>query len=132
MDEPRWVSRSSVEILHTRLIDLYGGADGVRDSSLVDSALARPVHRWSYEPGCDLASLAASYAYGLAKNHGFVDGNKRVAFAVMGVFLIRNGFLLDVPEEEATRLMFEVAAGERTEAELTEWLRQHVVPVAAG
>ncbi|HET6228921.1 MAG TPA: type II toxin-antitoxin system death-on-curing family toxin [Longimicrobiaceae bacterium] len=129
MREPTWVSRKIVDALHPELIRQDGGSHGVRDDGMIDSALARPVNRWSYESGCDLPELAASYGYGLAKNHGFVDGNKRIALAVMGVFLYTNGLLLEASEPEVVVLMTDLAAGELGETELAAWLREHVVPI---
>ncbi len=107
---------------------MYGGSHGVRDAALIESALSRPVNRWMYTPECDLSDLAASYAYGLAKNHGYVDGNKRIAFVAMGVFLFRNGLLLEAADDDAIATMIGVASGERSEDELAEWLRERVVP----
>lgn len=129
MREPRWLGRFAVDQMHEVLIRQDGGSYGIRDDGLIDSALARPVNRWSYDPGCDLAALAASYGYGLAKNHGYVDGNKRIALAVLSVFLFRNGLLLDAPEPEVVAVMLEVASGGGSEEELTEWLRRSAVPL---
>jgi death-on-curing protein len=132
VEEPRWFVRAVADVLHQRLIDQYGGSPGIRDPALVDSALARPVNRWSYSPDCDLADLAASYAYGLAKNHGYIDGNKRIAFTAMAVFLYINGLLLEAPHDEAVRVMIEIASGERSENELANWLRGRVAPPPIG
>lgn len=128
MQEPRWLTPTSVELLHQKSIERYGGSHGIRDVALIESALSRPVNRWTYAPGCDLADLAASYAYGLAKNHGYVDGNKRIAFVAMGVFLYRNGFLLEAADDDAVATMVGVASGETSENELAEWIRRRVVP----
>lgn len=114
--------------MHAALIREHGGSSGVRDSGLIDSALARPRNRWAYGTA-DLAELAAAYGYGLAKNHGYVDGNKRVAFMAIFSFLYRNGLLLTATEPEAVVAMTEVAAGERGEQDLTDWIRAHVAPV---
>lgn len=102
----------------------------MRDSGLVESALARPRQRWVYQPDADLPALAAAYGYGLARNHGYVDGNKRIAFVAMGVFLDVNGWEIAAPEPEVVAVMLEVAAGERGEEELAEWLRRSTVPLA--
>jgi death-on-curing protein len=125
------VSRFIVDTHQERLIATYGGAGGVRDDGLIESALARPLNRWHYEPDADVFDLAAGYGFGLARNHGYVDGNKRIAFMTMGVFLYLNGWLLEAAEAEAVHVMLRVAAGEWGESELAEWLRGHVVPVPA-
>ena len=129
MEEPLWLSRYEVDYLHELLVAQFGGLQGVRDAKLLDSALARPWRRWDYEPDADLASLAASYGYGLTQNHGYVDGNKRIGFMAMSTFLYINDHLLDVPEPEAVLVMLEVAAGERNEESLAAWVRERIVPL---
>lgn len=129
MNEPKWLSRFAVDRMQEALIRQDGGSYGIRDGGLIDSALARPVNRWQYDPGSDLAALAASYGYGLAKNHGYVDGNKRIALAVLSVFLFRNGLLLEASEPEVVVAMLALAAGELSEADLADWLRQKAVPL---
>lgn len=126
--EPRWLSRKLVAAIHKEQIDEHGGAHGVRDEPLIDSALARPRNRREYDREADVFALAASYGYGLAKNHGFVDGNKRVAYMAMYVFLGMNGFEIDAPEPEAVIVMLELAAGERSEEQLADWLRLKTIP----
>lgn len=128
MEEPRWLTPKAVDLLHRGSIGRYGGSHGVRDTALIESALSRPVNRWMYAPEGDLADIAASYAYGLAKNHGYVDGNKRMAFAAMFVFLYRNGLLLEAGEDDAVAAMVGVASGERSENVLAEWIRKRAVP----
>ena len=103
-------------------------ANGIGDTALVESALSRPVNRWLYAPECDLADLAASYGHGLAKNHGYVDGNKRIAFVAMLVFLYLSGLLLEAADNDAVAAMIGVASGERSEDELAKWIRRRVVP----
>ena len=115
--------------LHSELIREHGGSYGVRDPGLVESALARPLRRWEYTEEADLPALAAAYGLGLAKNHGFVDGNKRVAFAAMGVFLQANGPRLVAPEPEAYSVIMALASGELDEEELAGWLRAWLEPV---
>jgi death-on-curing protein len=127
MDEPRWVSRVVADAVHADLIITHGGLPGVRDESLLDSALMRPRQRLSYEPSSDLASLSASYAYGLAQNHPYTDGNKRVAFVVMATFLALNGFNLVTDEADVVATITALAAGELEEASLAEWVRGRVV-----
>ncbi len=126
--EPVWLPRPLVDAIHEAQIRDYGGLYGIRDEGLLESALARPQQRWTYEPDADLAALAAAYAYGLAKNHPFLDGNKRIAFAAGGVFLGLNGLRLVAPEPEAVHVMLDVASGELEEAALAAWFRQRTEP----
>jgi death on curing protein len=99
---------------------------GVRDVGLLESALARAPNRWGLDETADLPDLAASYCFGIAKNHPFLDGNKRVAFQIMFVFLGLNGLQLTAKEVEVVRIMVDLAAGSLTEAELASWIRGHV------
>lgn len=120
----RWVDRRALELLHDESIAEHGGASGLRDEGLLDSALARPLNLAAYgEP--DVAELAASYGVGLAKNHPFVDGNKRAAFLAVGLFLALNGKRLVATQAEATLTMFAVAAGTLEERAFAQWLREH-------
>ena len=128
MDEPKWLTLQDVEFLHARQLRRFGGLAGLRDLNAVESALARPQQKWIYEPESDLATLAAAYGYGLARNHGFVDGNKRVALAALATFVRINGQRLVAPEVEAVTVMLGVAAGELDEAALAVWIRQSVEP----
>jgi death on curing protein len=122
-----WIDRRALELLHDESIAEHGGLPGLRDEGLLESALARPQHLAAYaEP--DWAELAASYGVGLAKNHPFVDGNKRVAFLAIGLFLWLNGQRLTASQAEATLTMLGVAAGQVDEPALAEWLRQHSQP----
>ena len=124
-DPWRWVGLNVVLALHDRQIAEHGGADGIRDLGAIESAIARPVNLAVYgDP--DAAALAATYMYGLAKNHGFVDGNKRVAWVVGRLFLLDNGYGLAFEPLEAIRVMESVAAGRADEAELVEWLQVHL------
>lgn len=127
-DEPRWLTRSMIDAIHADQLRQHGGFPGVNDEGLVESAWARPRNRWSYaddrEP--DLAELAAAYGFGLAKNHGFRDGNKRVAFMAMYVFLGLNGQRITAEEPVVVELMNDVAAGACSESELADWLRTHM------
>ena len=123
----RWVDRQALLLLHADSLAEHGGADGLRDEGLLDSALARPLNLAAYgEP--DFAALAASYGVGLAKNHAFVDGNKRAAFLAVGLFLAINGQRLVASQVEATTAMLAVAEGTLDEAALAEWIRRHTRP----
>lgn len=110
-----------------RLIELHGGAHGVRDRSLVEGALDRPRNLAAYEPDAPIERLAALYGVGLAKSHGFVDGNKRIAFAAMVAFLRANGATLDAAQSEATSAMVAVAAGRMDADALAEWIRPRLL-----
>lgn len=126
--EPTWLSRASIDAVHEQLIDEHGGSHGVRDVALIESALARPQNRFFYAAAeCDLAELAAAYGYGLVKNHGYIDGNKRAGFAALLIFLVRNGFRLVVGSGEAVRVIEGVAAGGISEEQLADWIRERMM-----
>ena len=120
-----WLSRAALELLHGETLAEHGGALGLRDEGLLESALARPQHRLAYGKP-DLADVAAAYGVGLAKNHAFVDGNKRAAFLAVGLFLLLNGHRLVATQADATLTMLAVAAGELDEAAFAAWLRSHL------
>lgn len=124
--EPRWVSRAVVDAIHSDLIRTHGGSHGVRDVPLLESDLDRPRNRNLYDPEADLADLAAAYSVGIAKNHAFIDGNKRTAFQVMYVFLGLNGYRIVAREPVVVALMVDVATGTVNEAVLAEWCRASV------
>jgi death-on-curing protein len=130
MSEPEWLDIDIVLDFHTEQLALFGGADGVRDLGLLESALARPINKFAYGE-TDLAVLAAAYGFGIAKNHPFVDGNKRTALASMIVFLGLNELDLDAPPESATAIMLSLAAGEITEEVLAGWIHAHLRPLDA-
>ena len=123
---PRWVPRAVVDALHADLVRTFGGAHGLRDDGLLESALARPRHKWSYDPTADISALAAAYAVGVACNHAFIDGNKRTAFQTMSVFLGLNGLLLRALQPEVVLVMRDVATKAIDEGALAEWVRAHV------
>jgi death on curing protein len=124
MTEPKWVEKSYALAVHEALLAEHGGGAGIRDDGLLESALARPQNLWSYgDPAPDLAALAASYAFGLAKNHPFVDGNKRVALVISFAFLRVNGYKMTTTQVQNAVMFEEVAAGLRTEEELASWFR---------
>ena len=123
----KWINRQVLLLLHEESLAEHGGASGLRDEGLLDSALARPLNLSMYaEP--DLADLAASYGVGLAKNHAFVDGNKRAAFLAVGLFLALNGYRLHATQADATLTMLSVAAGDIDEIAFAEWIRTHSQP----
>jgi death-on-curing protein len=124
--EPRWVDRLVVEAVHFDLIRTFGGMPGLRDQQGLESALTRPRQRFAYDPSSDPAALAAAYGYGLARDHPFNDGNKRVAFVTMGVFLGLNGLEIDAPETEVVAVMLNLAAGDLTEEHLADWVRSRL------
>lgn len=128
MSEPVWLERRVVDAIHLDQLQLNGGLRGVKDDNALESALARPKNRRLYEPSSDLATLAAAYGYALATSHAYSDGNKRTAFAVMGVYLLLNELWLDVPEPEAVFVMLDVAERRLTEQELAAWLRANSAP----
>lgn len=124
MREPRWVLRETVLALHEQLLARFGGLSGIRDEGLLDSALARPRHRFDYGK-TDVTELAAAYAYGLVKNHPFLDGNKRIGFAVAVLFLELNGHEFVATEVDAVIQTLALAAGALDEAGYATWLRQN-------
>ena len=126
--EPRWLNKAALVLLHNESLALFGGPSGLRDEGLLDSALVRPANLLLYRPDADLASLAAAYAYGLAQNHPFIDGNKRAAFLAIGLFLHINGQRLRASPVEAIQTIFALASGQLSEIELADWIRAHQVP----
>ena len=123
-----WIDRRALLLLHGESLVLHGGAPGMRDEGLLDSALARPENLAAYgQP--DVFDCAAAYAFGLAKNHPFIDGNKRAAFLGAGMFLRLNGFRLTATQHEATLTMLSLAASDITEAAYADWLRNHTTPL---
>jgi death on curing protein len=123
----RWISKQALLLLHGESLAEHGGGAGLRDEGLLDSALARPANLAAYGTP-DIAELAASYGFGVARNHPFVDGNKRAAFLAIGQFLYLNGYQLKAQQADATLTMLAVAAGELPEDALAAWLRQHLAP----
>ncbi|MFM2036855.1 MAG: hypothetical protein RL459_2120 [Pseudomonadota bacterium] len=125
MSGRKWVNRKVLLLLHDESLAEHGGASGLRDEGLLDSALARPMNLALYQEP-DIASLAACYCVGLAKNHPFMDGNKRAAFLAIGLFLMVNGFRLKATQAEATLTILDVAAGNMDETALADWIRAHI------
>ena len=124
------LERSWVDALHFQQLKRFGGLYGIRDEGAIESALARARNQWEYAEERDIAALAAAFGFGLTRSHGYSDGNKRVGFVAMAVFLDVNGWELDAPEPNVVRIMLAVAAGEATEPESAEWVRQHLRPAS--
>ena len=123
-EEPSWITFDQAVAIHSRQMRRFGGAPGLRDEGMLRSALERPVNKWHYEQA-DLAEIAAAYAFGLAKNHAFVDGNKRIAFMALVVFLRKNSVHFSPDQAQATRIMFALAAGEVSEPSLVRWIKDN-------
>ncbi len=129
MKEPRWIKLSWLKVIHADQIQQHGGVPGIRDQELLESALMRAKNRWAYESdSVDLADLAASYGYGLSRSHGFVDGNKRIAFQAMYVFLGLNGYKITATEADVVQTIVSLASGKVKEAELAAWIRENSTP----
>ena len=124
--EPKWIDKRALLLLHEESLSAFGGARGLRDEGLLDSALDRARNQFLYEGDVDLAALAAAYAFGIAKNHPFVDGNKRGAFLGLGLFLAINGKRLRVEQVDAIRTILGLAAGTIDEKQLAEWIRANI------
>lgn len=127
--EPTWLTRVIVDAIHTDQIREHGGLLGLRDENGLESALARPRHKWLYERPTDLATLGAVYAFGLAKNHPYLDGNKRVALVAMLTFLAINGHDVEAADDDVLTTMLALAAGHIAEAELAAWLRVRMLSI---
>ena len=131
----RWIGKSSLLLLHGESLAEHGGLAGLRDEGLLDSALGRALNLLAYANPADppdFAALAASYTVGLAKNHPFVDGNKRAAFLATGLFLYLNGYRLNASQADATITMLAVASGELSESGFAAWLRTHAAARQSG
>lgn len=127
MNEPTWVLREVILAYHDFLLAQHGGASGLRDETMFDSAISRPVNLWSYGRP-NYFELAAAYAFGLVKNHPFVDGNKRIGYAVAVLFLEVNGHRFHAPEPDAVLRTLALAAGEMTEPAFAAWLQANTTP----
>ncbi|MDO8440639.1 MAG: type II toxin-antitoxin system death-on-curing family toxin [Polaromonas sp.] len=127
----RWIDRAVLIAVHEMQLAEHGGGAGLRDAALLESALARPLNLASYgEP--DAAALAAAYGYSIARNHAFIDGNKRTALVAAELFLNLNGWQLVASDAECVLTMLAVAAGDLTEEEFAVWLRTHAAPRSGG
>jgi death-on-curing protein len=126
--EPVWVSKEVVLAAHDEMLAEHGGSSGIRDEGLLDSALGRPQNLFLYEKPT-IFELASAYAFGLSKNHPFIDGKKRAAFLAAYIFLGRNGWLLSAPEVEATVKTLQLASGEISQLEFADWLKTTSLPI---
>jgi len=130
MQEPIWMEVFDAVIAHDRDLMIHGGATGIRDAGMLESALMRPRNLWLYaEETPTLPAMAAAYAFGISSNHPFVDGNKRTALLVSFIFLEINGREVTATQEDAYLTILALAAGERTEAELAAWFQKNTVPI---
>jgi death-on-curing protein len=125
MNEQVWLNRQGVILLQAESLAQHGGSSGIRDGGLLESALTRPINKWNYSSGVDLAALAAAYGFGLARNHAFVDGNKRIAFIATTLFLRLNGYQLSSDPLDEIQTMLSLAAGELSEGDFAGWIRNH-------
>jgi death-on-curing protein len=126
--EPQWIERDELHLLYGRQVELFGGRFGIRDENLVESALHRPRMKFEYDPDVDLFDLGAAYLPGFTKNHGFVDGNKRIGLASTLTFLAVNGWRIAARGPDLLALVLSVAASETDEKTAAAWLRAHSVP----
>jgi len=127
--EPEWLDNKFALAIHDRQLAEHGGASGIRDAGALESALSRPVNQWVYGEN-ELVSLGAAFAFGIARNHPFADGNKRTAWVVARTFLALNGVRLAFDKADAIAKVQQLAAGELSEEELADWFRQHLAPAA--
>jgi len=125
MKEPIWLQKNVVIAFHEIMLAEHGGLKGMRNEGLLDSALGMPINQYFYG-STNLAELAAAYAYGIIKNHPFLDGNKRTSFVSMKTFLLRNNLSLSLPKEEAITTFLELAASNITEKTLAKWINKHL------
>ncbi|KAB0266996.1 type II toxin-antitoxin system death-on-curing family toxin [Microvirga brassicacearum] len=124
----RWISKRLILSIHAAQLAEHGGINGIRDEGLLDSALARPELKAQYG-STHLPLLAAAYAFGIAKNHPFLDGNKRTAYVAMELFLAKNGLMATASDEESVITFLKLAAGEVGEDELAQWIEHHLMPI---
>ena len=124
---PTWILPEAVISIHQMLLAEHGGLTGIRDKALLDSALSRPQQKFAYDQNASIFDLAASYGFGLARNHPFVDGNKRIALTVAAVFLDINGYSLNAPEPETVIIFEQLASGDISEDTLSIWFRDNSI-----
>ena len=130
MDEPVWVSKRAVLAMHREQLAEHGGSDGIRDETLLDSALAKPQNVFAYADEPNIFRLAASYAFGIARNHAFVDGNKRTALVVSITFLDRNGWDIEASKEDTYFIFLHLAEGSLSEDDLAIWFTEYALPLS--
>lgn len=128
LDEPKWIRPDALLAIHGRQLAEHGGAEGVRDEGLLESALHRPQQIWTYDSNADLANLAAAYASGLVRNHPFVDGNKRTAYVACRLFLRLNGLDFQASRDEKYETFIALVERRISEDEFAAWLRTRLVP----
>lgn len=126
--EPVWLTATQVKLMQSEAIRLFGGLEGVRDEGLLESALGKPQHVWTYQERCTLFDLAAAYVSGTAKNHPFLDGNKRAALLAVRAFLFRNGFHFDPVQVETVTMMEGLAAGRVDTDTFASWTEKNSKP----
>ena len=126
-NDPVWLSEAQIRMLHAETLRLFGGALGLRDEAMLDSALGRPKNKWRYDPGTSVFGLAAAYGFGIARNHPFIDGNKRTALLAMRAFLFLNGHQLTPDEIETVTVVEGLAAGTVDEASVESWIESNTV-----
>jgi death on curing protein len=129
--EPVWLDAEVALAIHDRQLAEHGGGTGVRAPDMLESALGRPVNQWHYGTD-DLCALAAAYAFGVARNHPFIDGNKRTAWVLARLFLALNGVTISFTPNDAIMTVLALAAGELSEEELADWFRGHIAPTQLG
>jgi len=129
VNQPLWISKKAVLAIHSLQLAEHGGSEGIRDETLLDSALAKPLNVFAYADQPEIFRLAATYAFGIARNHAFVDGNKRTALVVSLTFLERNGWDIVAPKEDVYFTFLHLADGSLSEDELTAWFTQQAVPL---
>jgi death-on-curing protein len=127
MNEPLWIDRQALLLLHSASLAEHGGLEGLRDEGLLESSLNRPRNKLTYKDDCDVFDLAAAYGFALSRNHPFHDGNKRIAFLAVGLFLAINGYELVAEQTHAIQIMLSLAAGQLTEKSFADWIREHAV-----
>ncbi len=130
MKEPVWLTRQLIEFIHFEQIMEHGGSHGIRSEYTLESALTRPMNKYSYTDAPDLALLAAAYGYGLIQGHPFIDGNKRTGFMAMFTFLGLNGFTIESAEAEVVEMILDLAQGSISEEEVADWLRTRSGPIS--
>ena len=126
MNQPRWVEKKEALVAHSRQLAEHGGADGIRDQGLLESALSKPKNVFLYDPNATFPQLAASYAFGISSNHPFIDGNKRAALVISEGFLRFNGLRVIASKADKYSTFIRLAAGEISELELAQWFAAHV------